>query len=216
MPAPRKLTVDTIVTTAFDLLQLDGLDAVTQRAIAQKLEVEAASLYRHVPSKERILALVTLTLFKQQIDQVGLPPTWKDWLTNFGKTLWQTQREIPDCARLVITTRFNVQDYAAMSQWASAPLRTYGISRAAALEMQISLQAIVLGLAGIAYGPNSTLIRKIIPVDQLLDEAIEALISGWENRLFLSAGRDWDTTASSSNAADDVQPRQHQSAPIAL
>lgn len=183
MPPPRKLNADIIVATALDLLREGGLDAVTQRAVASRLNVEAASLYRHVPSKERLCALMTLSLFSRQIDQVGKPPSWQKWLSKFARTLWRTQQEIPDCARLVLTTSFTARDYMIMSSQASDCLKHYGIDELAAYRMQLTLQAIVLGLSGLAYGPNSKIIRNLVPAAALLDEAIRALIAGWENRV---------------------------------
>lgn len=183
MPSPRKLNADIIVATAIDLLRERGLEAVTQRAVASRLNVKAASLYRHVPSKERLCALMTLGLFSRQVDKVGNPKTWQEWLIEFGKTLWQTQQEIPDCARLVLTTSFTAHDYMTMSLRVSDSLTHYGIDEAAAYQMHLTVQAIVLGLSGLAYGPNSKIIRDVVPIDKLLNEAVRALIAGWETRL---------------------------------
>lgn len=179
MAPPRKISEEAIVACALDLLKRNGLDAVTQRSVAQELGVEAASLYRHVAGKGQLRALMALSLYKEQIDQVGQPPTWQSWLADFGQILWATQREIPDCARLVLTTEFHAQDYASMSCWASAPLITYGIELEVAEKMPMSVQALVLGLAGLADGPNAGQIRQTIDLDQVMEQSLQALIFGW-------------------------------------
>lgn len=57
---PRRdpLTRERIVRVAIDLLDRVGLEGLTMRAVADALEVKAASLYRHVQDKEELLVLV--------------------------------------------------------------------------------------------------------------------------------------------------------------
>ncbi|MFT4201877.1 TetR/AcrR family transcriptional regulator C-terminal domain-containing protein [Gordonia sp. (in: high G+C Gram-positive bacteria)] len=52
---PDKLTRETIVATAFDLLDDEGIDGLTVRALAARLGVKAPALYWHVPSKQALL-----------------------------------------------------------------------------------------------------------------------------------------------------------------
>jgi len=51
-----------------------GVEAITMRAVAQELEVEAMSLYHHVPNKDAILDGVVDTVF----DAIEVPPTDRD------------------------------------------------------------------------------------------------------------------------------------------
>lgn len=54
--APRRpLTTDRILDAAVELLDRDGLDALSMRHLGAALGVEAMSLYRHFPSKVRLL-----------------------------------------------------------------------------------------------------------------------------------------------------------------
>ncbi|MFI0423991.1 TetR/AcrR family transcriptional regulator [Spongiactinospora sp. 9N601] len=57
--APRgSLTKDRIVTAAIDLLDREGLDALTVRRLATELQVRPMALYNHVNGKADILAAV--------------------------------------------------------------------------------------------------------------------------------------------------------------
>ena len=57
-PAKAPLTRDAIVDAALELLDADGLDGVSMRRVAQKLETGPASLYQHVGNKDELLEAV--------------------------------------------------------------------------------------------------------------------------------------------------------------
>jgi AcrR family transcriptional regulator len=66
-PTPRarpraSLTREAIVDAAVAILDEDGLDGLTMRAVADRLGSGAMSLYRHVESREALLDLVVLRL----------------------------------------------------------------------------------------------------------------------------------------------------------
>lgn len=197
MAAPAKLKLERILDEAIILLRDEGLDKVTLRALAARLDVEAPSLYRHIGSKEHLLGLVTLRLFRQQLDRIGSRATWQDWLMAFGRELWATQSDLRDCARLVLNTQMTHEQFETMSAWASLPLIDLGIDRDTATEMHMAVQAVVLGFSGIADGPNAAYLRRVMRFDTLLEHAVEALVRGWEARL--SSGASAGTAAALSN-----------------
>jgi AcrR family transcriptional regulator len=53
-PARRKLSLDAIVGAGLEILEAEGLEAVTMRAVAAKLDTGAASLYAHVRDKSEL------------------------------------------------------------------------------------------------------------------------------------------------------------------
>jgi TetR/AcrR family tetracycline transcriptional repressor len=57
-PAKAPLTRDAIVDAALALLDDDGLEGVSMRRVAQRLETGPASLYQHVSGKDELLVLV--------------------------------------------------------------------------------------------------------------------------------------------------------------
>ncbi len=70
------LTQDAIVERALQLLDRDGLDALSMRRVAEELDTGAASLYWHVGSKEGLLDL----LFDRVIGEHEVPdPDAKRW-----------------------------------------------------------------------------------------------------------------------------------------
>jgi AcrR family transcriptional regulator len=101
---PRKrLTRDALVSSALDLADAEGLDAVTTRRLAQRHEVTPMALYRHFRDKEQILD----ALAERLLGEVRLPAPddrpWheqvRDLLTAFAAAL----RPHPRAAGLALT-----------------------------------------------------------------------------------------------------------------
>lgn len=59
MPHPPRIEPAQIATTALRLLERDGADGLTMRALARELGVSAPSLYFHVESREDLLRQLT-------------------------------------------------------------------------------------------------------------------------------------------------------------
>lgn len=183
MPAPSKLNLDLILTEALAILRGEGVEEVTLRKLAARLNVEAPSLYRHIEGKRRLQALMTLRLFREQLDEIGDQLTWQAWLNRFGHVLWFTQSTTRDAARLVLTTGFEREELDTMAGWVADALAPHGIGAEQALRMQLAVQALVVGLSGLADGPHKGTAREDVPYDSVLDESLAAMIVGWERQL---------------------------------
>lgn len=51
MPTPTKITREQVLARAVDLLNEEGLDSLSMRELARRLDVKAPSLYRYFPDK---------------------------------------------------------------------------------------------------------------------------------------------------------------------
>ncbi|MEU8657402.1 TetR/AcrR family transcriptional regulator [Actinoplanes philippinensis] len=75
---PRRspqLTRERIVAAAVDLLDSDGVDALTMRRLAERLSVTSTALYWHVRTKDDVLDLAVDEVF----GEVTLPAPTADW-----------------------------------------------------------------------------------------------------------------------------------------
>lgn len=78
---PRTLSRDRVLAAAVALADEAGLDAVTMRGVAAGLDVEAMSLYHHLPGKEALLdGLVTSVMAEVDEATAALGPA-DDWRT---------------------------------------------------------------------------------------------------------------------------------------
>jgi AcrR family transcriptional regulator len=58
VPRPRSLTTDRLATATLVVIDRDGLDALTMRAVAKELGMATMSLYRYVTDKDELEVLV--------------------------------------------------------------------------------------------------------------------------------------------------------------
>ena len=61
----RNLTKQAICTAAFQLIDSDGLEGLSMRKLASKLNIEAASLYNHIVNKSELFDNIQEHLYSQ-------------------------------------------------------------------------------------------------------------------------------------------------------
>lgn len=61
----ERLTRDRIIDAALQVMDADGLEAVSMRRVAREVGVEAMSLYNHVRDKDDLLAGIRVRVFSQ-------------------------------------------------------------------------------------------------------------------------------------------------------
>jgi TetR/AcrR family tetracycline transcriptional repressor len=95
-----------IVTEAVALLDADGLEGVTLRKLAQRLGVQAPTLYWHLPNKAALVTAIAEEILEQQFPETSLVPPgadqrWQDWLADVAQRLRRAMLAHPDGARVV-------------------------------------------------------------------------------------------------------------------
>ena len=109
MAAARPLSRDRILKAAFAIADKRGLEAVTMRSVAGRLDVEAMSLYHHVPSKKAMLnGLVDLLI------QVAAMPagevTAEEWIRGTAAGLRSLAQQHPRLVPLLSTRPVPLDD----------------------------------------------------------------------------------------------------------
>jgi AcrR family transcriptional regulator len=99
-PRQRTLSRDAIAVAALEIVDRDGLDALTMRAVADALGTGAASLYAHVASKEELLELV----IERVIGEIPIsgeidPENWQEQLKEWGRAVRAVYSGHRDLAR---------------------------------------------------------------------------------------------------------------------
>lgn len=107
MPAKReKLTRELIIDKALELIEQDGLENLSTRALGKSLGVQAMALYHHVPSKDALLDDVTARLAGMLV----IPEDGDDWradLETLARSYMAIARSHPRAFPLLVGRRFN-------------------------------------------------------------------------------------------------------------
>lgn len=78
------LNIDQIVDAAIQIADERGIDAVTMRGIADRLNVGAMSLYRHVPGKGELTDLMMDTIMGEQYIDFAAEEGWRNQLAAYA------------------------------------------------------------------------------------------------------------------------------------
>ncbi|MGH2603105.1 MAG: TetR family transcriptional regulator, partial [Dehalococcoidia bacterium] len=92
-----------LIRAALALLDEVGLDGLSMRRLAERLDVKAASLYWHVQSKEELLDLLADAIS----GEVPAPPPDLPWRPRLEALAWQYRRVLlshRDAARILSAT----------------------------------------------------------------------------------------------------------------
>jgi AcrR family transcriptional regulator len=89
------LTVAAIVEAAIEIADAEGLDAVSMRRVADALGVGTMSLYRYVPGKRELLALMRDTVFGTVAPDGRAAAGWREQLERWAGEAWEMQRGHP-------------------------------------------------------------------------------------------------------------------------
>ncbi|MFF1574362.1 TetR/AcrR family transcriptional regulator C-terminal domain-containing protein [Leifsonia sp. NPDC058292] len=97
-----KISRETVIAQALDLLDEVGLDAVSTRRLAARLGVEQPSLYWHFRKKEDLLAAMAeaAMLPHTSVPLPQLPADWRAWFLDNTRSFRRTLLARRDGARL--------------------------------------------------------------------------------------------------------------------
>lgn len=97
---------EAIVGAALDLLDEAGLDGLTVRRLAERLQVKNPALYWHFPSKRALLdEMAQLLQARQDFGPPRGGESWQQWLIRRGHDRRRVLLSHRDAARLVAGTR---------------------------------------------------------------------------------------------------------------
>jgi AcrR family transcriptional regulator len=100
LPKPH-LNREKIVAAAIQIADDQGLDAVSLRNIAKKLDVHVTSLYNHIPSKDAVLEAMIDSLVAEAELPVG-SITWQDWVRRFAFAMRASANRHPGAFQLFL------------------------------------------------------------------------------------------------------------------
>ncbi|MEU6989770.1 TetR/AcrR family transcriptional regulator C-terminal domain-containing protein [Streptomyces sp. NPDC046465] len=113
--ATTKLDRTRVARTALDLLNETGLEGLTLRAIAQRLDVKAPALYWHFKDKQALLDEMATEMMRRMGEEFlsAHDPDWRVALTEAMRGLREHLLRYRDGAKVFSGTRFTDLSYAA-------------------------------------------------------------------------------------------------------
>lgn len=198
-PGRPRLTRIAIRDRALEIIDSEGLEALSMRRLADQLGVQAASIYSHYSSKDTVLDAIA-NLLAQSIDATDFDVSWQQGMRVWGTTYHAALRRHPNAAPIVAAGAREREDYLAMSDQIHGGLLRHGWPPRHATMVAASVKYLVLGAATTPFGsgfaqdtavyldryPNLTQAHLISQVADKIDRdsftlALDALIRGLEH-----------------------------------
>ena len=102
-----KIDLNRIAHVSLDLLNEVGLDGLTMRTVATRLEVKAPALYWHVKGKQELLDRMAEGMVVEAVEGLEAPrrdESWEDWVLAATHRLRAAMRRYRDGARVMAGT----------------------------------------------------------------------------------------------------------------
>lgn len=146
-PSRTLLSREIIARAALELLEDQGPQALTMRALADRLGVRGASLYHHVASKDDLLDAVS-ELINEEIDLSPLDaPDWRQGIAAYARGYRRVYLRHPNVIALVARRRVEADKALRGYDALLAALVRAGCTPARAAEAAAAIDYLVLGSA---------------------------------------------------------------------
>ncbi len=146
-PSRALLTRERIALAALQVVDEEGSEGLTMRALAERLGVRAASLYNHVPSKDALVDAVS-ELVNDEIDHTPLAdPQWRTGLAAYARGYRAVFLRHPNAVALLARRRVEADNALCGYDALLALLGRAGLAPADAAEVAAALDYLVLGSA---------------------------------------------------------------------
>jgi AcrR family transcriptional regulator len=101
-PGRPPLELRRIIDAAIEILDDEGVDALSMRTIATRLHSSTATLYRHVNSKDELLAYITDRILSQTNLDGGAFDSWQHACRAGARALYTTLTQHPNAIPLFV------------------------------------------------------------------------------------------------------------------
>jgi AcrR family transcriptional regulator len=98
-----QLTRERIIAAAMELIEREGVDAVSMRRIAAQLDSGVMALYNHVPSKSALLEGVAEQVMSGIDFSLDPDASWGDQVRTLAHAFRQALRAYPRCAMVTVS-----------------------------------------------------------------------------------------------------------------
>ncbi|NYD41844.1 TetR family transcriptional regulator [Nocardioides panaciterrulae] len=150
-PTVPLLSKDRIRDTALELIDAEGLSALSMRRLAGELGVQAASLYSHVPNKDAVLDAVA-DLLMRRVDTTGFAVSWQHGLRTWGRSYRDALRAHPNAAPVVAAGTGERADFLSMADGVHGGLLRHGWPPRYATMIAASVKYLVIGASTTPFG----------------------------------------------------------------
>ncbi|MBO0851096.1 MAG: TetR/AcrR family transcriptional regulator C-terminal domain-containing protein [Pseudonocardia sp.] len=164
MPRPAQIDRDSVLAAALEVADATGVAGLSMRAVAERLDVTAMALYRHVGDKQQLLdGLVERLLLTLPPPDPALP--WRERLATLSAAMRQTARDHPRVFPLLLQRPAITPGAQRVREWVYQALRDAGAAEELIPRIERVLSTFVLGFAASEAGGRFTVGERELDLD---------------------------------------------------
>ncbi|MBJ7336404.1 TetR family transcriptional regulator [Mycolicibacterium sp.] len=168
-PAVRApLDRERIAATAMEMIDEVGVEKLTMRAVAARLDVSAMALYHHVEDKDELLRLVG----DDVLGHIELPDPdsgdWRELFTSISMAAVDALLEVRGLSSVLLSSKM-LPNARRLVKFCIYQFERGGLSHAAAQEVYAGVQTLVLGRLLIEESSNFHVSANPHPDDEIRD-----------------------------------------------
>lgn len=145
--APARFTRDTLVSIATAIIDEQGVDGLTLRAVAAKLEVTPMALYTYVASKDELVDLALAALVLDARSRRPVPDAWDNALRELAHGLRELVLTHPTLVGAYQRGLMSFPEASDITEQILSVLCTAGFSRSDARDAYLTVHMFALGYA---------------------------------------------------------------------
>jgi TetR/AcrR family transcriptional regulator, tetracycline repressor protein len=146
------LSRERVLRAALELVDAEGVEALTMRRLGRELGIEAMSLYGYVRSKQDLIEGVVEQVFREMPLIVPGPGDWQDRMRHHAAAYRHVLLAHPNAVRLVAGRPLVTEGTAAFVESALALLRSLGLDLVTADRVLGVIAGFTLGLVAEQVG----------------------------------------------------------------
>jgi AcrR family transcriptional regulator len=174
-PKPT-LSLEVIARTGIEIADLDGLASVTMQRVAETLSVTKMALYRYVPGKAELVALMTETALGGPPRLDAMPGNWRTKLYEWARQMFDRFCLHPWALESTVGARPLGPNELGWLEQAVATLTGSGLDGGEILDVAVTLVGHIRGVA-----QQGTAMATEVP-EQTMESALNTLLRGREER----------------------------------
>ena len=179
MGAGANLDQAAIVKAAFEVLNSEGLDGLSLRLVAERLDVQAPALYWHVHNKAELLSLMSATFAMAAAVDHMAGQGWREKLLASARLRRRAMLQYRDSARLCVAAQ-PLKSAAEAAPQLAAPLVEAGLDTRHALSYLAAVIAYTVGW--VAYEQSQVMhdyLTAMFDFEESFEGGLQAMVSGF-------------------------------------
>lgn len=174
-----------ILNEAIYLLNEEGIDSVTTRKIAARLNVQSPALYWHYKNKQELLSAVREYIVEDCVQALRQrsDKQWDVWLTYIGVEMRKAMLKYRDINQLMSVAPMSERTQNELIPSFYQPLINRGFSEATAISAVTAVMSFTSGWVGYEQSaPIHAFMESMLDIETSFEFGLETIIIGFQER----------------------------------